>query len=59
MDKMQVAATSGVEHAHAVASESAISDHVTTPELPKPNNMTQATQSQPFAFPTRRSSSSP
>ena len=50
-----------VERAHAVASESAISDHVTAPELPepKPNDATQAMQSQPFAFPTRRSSSSP
>ena len=44
-----------VEHAHAVASESAISDHVTAPELPEPNDVTQATQSQLFAFPTCRS----
>jgi len=48
-----------VERAHAVASESAISDHVTTPELPKPDDAIQAMQSQPFAFPTHRSSSSP
>jgi len=48
-----------VECAHAVASESAISDHMTTPELPEPDDATQAMQSQPFAFPTRRSSSSP
>jgi len=49
----------GVERAHAVASESAISDHVTAPELPEPDDATQAMQSQPFAFPTRHSSSSP
>ena len=48
-----------VERAHAVASESVISDHVTAPELPEPDDATQAKQSQPFAFPTRRSSSSP
>ena len=50
--------SSTVERAHAVASESVISDHVTAPELPEPDDATQATQSQPFAFPTRRSSSS-
>jgi len=49
----------GVERAHSVASESAISDHVTAPKLPEPDNATQATQSQLFAFPTRRSSLSP
>jgi len=41
----------GVERAHTVALESAISDHVMAPELPKPDDATQATQSQPFAFP--------
>ena len=48
-----------VEHAHAVALESVISDHMTAPKLPKPNDMTQAMQSQPFAFPTHCSSLSP
>jgi len=37
---------SGVERAHAVASESAISDHMTVPESPEPDDATQATQSQ-------------
>jgi len=49
----------GVECAHTVALESAISDHMTAPELPEPDNATQAMPSQPFAFPTRRSSLSP
>jgi len=40
----------GVEHAHAVASESAISDHMTAPELPEPDDATQATQSQHVEF---------
>ena len=48
----------GVERAHAVASESAISDHVTAPELPEPDDATQATQSQLFAFLTHFCSSS-
>jgi len=39
-----------VERAHAVASESAISDHVTAPELPKPDDTTQAMQSQHVKF---------
>jgi len=48
-----------VERAHPVALESAISDHMMAPKLPKPDDATQATQSQPFAFPMRCSSSSP
>jgi len=48
-----------VECVHTVALESAISDHVTAPELPKPNDTTQATQSQLFTFPTCCSSASP
>jgi len=39
-----------VKCAHAVASESVISDHVTVPKLPKPDNMTQAMQSQHVKF---------
>jgi len=49
----------GVERAHAVALELAISDHMMAPELPKPDDATQAMQSQLFTFPMRHSSSSP
>jgi len=49
---------SSVERAHAVASESAISDHVTAPELPEPDDATQATQSQHVKFLTHFTSSS-
>jgi len=48
----------GVERAHTVALESAISDHMTAPELPKPNNATQAMQSQHVEFLTHFTSSS-
>jgi len=41
-----------------VASESVISDHVTTPELPEPDDATQATQSQHVEFLTHFPSSS-
>jgi len=47
-----------VEHALAVASESAISDHVTAPELPEPDDATQAMQSQHVKFLTHFTSSS-
>jgi len=49
----------GVKHAHTVASESAISDHVMASKLPKPDDATQAMQSQLFAFPMCRSSLPP
>jgi len=40
----------GVKHAYTVALESVISDHMTAPKLPKPNDMTQAMQSQHVKF---------
>jgi len=40
----------GVKRAHAVASELVISNHMMTPELPKPNDATQAMQSQHVKF---------
>lgn len=48
-----------VRRALAVASESAIFDHVTLPELPEPDAATLSNQSQHVAFPARISSSSP
>ena len=48
-----------VRYTHAVASESAISNHMTAPELPEPYAATLSNQSQHVAFPTRTSSSSP
>jgi len=47
-----------VKRAHAVASESVISDHVTAPELPEPDAATLSDLRQLFAFPTHSSSSS-
>jgi len=49
-----------VECAHTVASESVISEHMTAPELPKPDDVTQAMQSQHVEFQAHfLSSSSP
>ena len=48
-----------VRHAHTVASESAISDHMTAPELPEPDATMPSNLRQLFAFPTCRSSLSP
>jgi len=54
---MHVALFTSVRCAHAMASESAISDHVMAPELPKPNATTLSNLSQHFTFPTHISSS--
>ena len=48
-----------VRYTHAVASESAISDHVTAPKLPKPYAAMLSNQSQHVTFPTHTSSLSP
>jgi len=48
-----------VRYAHAVASESAISDHMMAPKLPEPYAVTLSNQSQHVAFPTHTSSLSP
>jgi len=49
----------GVKHAHAVAPESVISDHMMAPELPEPDVATPSNLRQLFSFPTHHSSSSP
>jgi len=48
-----------VRYAHAVASESAISNHVTAPELSEPYAAMLSNQSQHVTFPMRTSFSSP
>ena len=48
-----------IRYAHTMASEPAISNHVTAPELPEPNAASLSNQSQHVTFPTHTSSLSP
>ena len=60
IDANQITLSSVVRCAHSVASESAISDHVTLPELPEPDNATPAATQSQLVFSTQfLSSSSP